>query len=139
VKGARPAAAPVKDPVPALTVQDEMHLLKEELGAFSGHYEGLIAELQRGGPSGLPTKVLAASATIEQFEDQLRQIYGRIPRAFPAAGYERDRSFYTRTTPHDPERPPGSCRTTAARPTSPRSSRPSCSARSPCSRTRPTP
>jgi hypothetical protein len=43
------------DAVPALTVQDEMHLLKEELGTLSGHYEGLIA-----GPSGLPTKVLAA-------------------------------------------------------------------------------
>lgn len=99
VKGNHPLAAPVKDPVPALTVQDEMHLLKEELGAFSGHYEGLIAELQRGGPSRLPTKILAASATIEQFEDQLRQIYGRIPRAFPSPGYERDRNFYTETTP----------------------------------------
>lgn len=90
---------PVKDPVPALTVQDEMHLLKEELGAFSGHYEGLIAELQRGGPSELPSKVLAASATIEQYEDQLRQIYGRIPRAFPARGFERGRSFYIDTKP----------------------------------------
>lgn len=90
---------PVKDPVPALTVQDEMHLLKEELGAFSGHYEGLIAELQRGGPSGLPSKVLAASATIEQYEDQLRQVYGRIPRAFPSRGFERGRSFYIHTKP----------------------------------------
>ena len=98
-KSGHPFAAAVKDPVPALTVQDEMHLLKEELGAFSGHYEGLIAELQRGGPSALPTKILAASATIEQYEDQLRQVYGRIPRAFPSSGYERDRSFYTRTTP----------------------------------------
>lgn len=89
---------PLKDPVPALTVQDEMHLLKEELGAFSGHYEGLIAELQRGGPSGLPSKVLAASATIEQYEDQLRQVYGRIPRAFPSRGFERGRSFYIQTT-----------------------------------------
>ena len=96
-KQGHPQARPVKDPVPALTVQDEMHLLKEELGAFGGHYEGLIAELQRGGPSGMPTKVLAASATIEQYEDQLRQVYGRIPRAFPSAGYERERSFYTRT------------------------------------------
>lgn len=98
-KQGHPQARQVKDPVPALTIQDEMHLLKEELGAFSGHYEGLIAELQRGGPSGLPTKVLAASATIEQYEDQLRQVYGRIPRAFPSAGYERERSFYTRTIP----------------------------------------
>lgn len=94
-----PTAPGVKDPVPALTVQDEMHLLKEELGAFTGHYEGLIAELQEGGPSGLPTKILAASATIEQYQDQLRQVYGRRPRAFPAPGYERDRSFYTQKTP----------------------------------------
>lgn len=93
-------ADPIKDPVPAITVQDEMHLLKEELGAFSGHYEGLIAELQRGGPSGLPSKVLAASATIEQYEDQLRQVYGRIPRAFPSRGWERTRTFYTQTTPN---------------------------------------
>lgn len=97
-KGGHPVSAPIKDPVPALTVQDEMHLLKEELGAFSGHYEGLIAELQRRGPSGLPTKILAASATIEQFEDQLRQVYGRLPRAFPSAGWERTSSFYTRET-----------------------------------------
>jgi hypothetical protein len=98
-KQGHPQARQVMDPAPALTVQDEMHLLKEELGAFGGHYEGLIAELQRGGPSGLPTKVLAASATIEQYEDQLRQVYGRLPRAFPSAGYERERSFYTRTLP----------------------------------------
>lgn len=98
-KHSHPPAPATKDPVPALTVQDEMHLLKEELGAFGGHYEGLIAELQRGGPSGLPTKVLAASATIEQYEDQLRQVYGRRPRAFPAPGYERNKSFYTEAIP----------------------------------------
>jgi hypothetical protein len=98
-QGHHAQATPIKDPVPALTIQDEMHLLKEELGAFSGHYEGLIAELQRGGPSGLPTKVLAASATIEHYEDQLRQVYGRRPRAFPSPGFERTRTFYTETIP----------------------------------------
>ncbi|MBB4854036.1 hypothetical protein HNP40_001416 [Mycobacteroides chelonae] len=89
---------PLKDPVPALTIQDEMHLLKEELGAFSGHYEGLIAELQRGSSAALPSKILTASATIEQYKDQLRQVYGRLPRAFPSRGFERSRSFYTHTT-----------------------------------------
>jgi hypothetical protein len=98
-KAGYPRAPTIKDPVPALTIQDEMHLLKEELGAFSGHYEGLIVELQRGGPSQLPAKILTASATIEQYQDQLRQVYGRIPRAFPSAGYERERSFYTQTEP----------------------------------------
>jgi hypothetical protein len=96
-KLAHPAVRPIKDPVPALTVQDEMHLLKEELGAFSAHYEGLIAQLQRGAAPHLPSKILAASATIEQFEDQLRQVYGRIPRAFPSSGFERDCDFYTAT------------------------------------------
>ena len=85
------------DPVPALTIQDEMHLVREDLGVFTAHYEGLIAELQKGGPSGLPTKVLGATATIEQFQDQLRQVYGRHPRRFPSPGYVRDRSFYTET------------------------------------------
>ncbi|MEV2211154.1 helicase-related protein [Streptomyces sp. NPDC050997] len=98
-KGGYPAARPIKDPVPALTVQDEMHLLKEELGAFNAHYEGLIAELQSGAGSGLPSKVLGASATIEQYQDQLRQLYGRRPRAFPAPGWTLGESFYTTTRP----------------------------------------
>jgi hypothetical protein len=98
-KGGHPMALPFKDPVPALTIQDEMHLLKEELGAFGAHYEGLIADIQRRAPGGLPTKVLTASATVEQFQDQLRQVYGRQPRSFPAPGWERDLSFYTRTKP----------------------------------------
>jgi hypothetical protein len=85
------------DPVPALTIQDELHLVREELGVFAAHFEGLIAELQVAGPSKLPTKVLAATATIEQFHDQLRQVYGRTPRRFPSPGYTRDKSFYIDT------------------------------------------
>ncbi|MEV4580273.1 helicase-related protein [Nonomuraea jabiensis] len=97
--GGYPAAESIWDPVPAITVQDEQHLLKEELGAFNAHYEGLIAELQVGGPSGIPSKMLGASATIEQYQDQLRQLYGRKPRAFPSQGWEMNTSFYTTTTP----------------------------------------
>ena len=89
---------PWYDPVPALIIQDEMHLLKEELGAFDAHYEGLLAELQTEAGIGLPSKILAASATIEQYEDQLRQVYGRKPRSFPTPGFERVRSFYSQET-----------------------------------------
>ncbi|WP_437090092.1 hypothetical protein [Streptomyces sp. enrichment culture] len=64
--------------MPALTVQDEMHLLKKELGAFNAHYEGMIAELQSGAGSGLPSKVPGASVTIEQYQDQLRQLYSNF-------------------------------------------------------------
>lgn len=87
------------DPVPSLVVQDELHLVREELGTFDAHMEGLITELQSGGPSNLPSKVLAATATIEQYEDQLQQVYGRQPRRFPSPGFERRRSFYTAETP----------------------------------------
>lgn len=86
------------DPVPALIIQDEMHLLKEELGAFDAHYEGALAELQTSAGIGMPSKILAASATIEQYEDQLRQVYGRRPRSFPTPGFERTRSFYAQET-----------------------------------------
>ena len=86
------------DPVPALIVQDEMHLLKEELGAFDAHYEGTLAELQSNTGLRLPSKILAASATIEQYEDQLRQVYGRRPRSFPTPGFQRSRSFYSQET-----------------------------------------
>ncbi len=82
------------DPAPALHIQDELHLLQEELGAFSGHYETLIryCEEQVGG---LPSKVIAATATIEGFENQVRHLYGvKNARRFPGRGYDRMRSFY---------------------------------------------
>lgn len=85
------------DPVPSVTVQDELHLVKEELGAFTSHLESLVAHLQKTGPSQMATKVLGASATIEQFEDQLRQVYGRRPRRFPSPGYKLGSSFYVET------------------------------------------
>lgn len=87
------------DPVPSLVVQDELHLVREELGTFDAHMEGLITELQTGGPSGVPSKILAATATIEQYEDQLQQVYGRHPRRFPSPGFERTRGFYTIEVP----------------------------------------
>jgi hypothetical protein len=92
----------VKDPVPALQVQDEMHLLQEELGAFDAHYETLYEHLQRalvedgdGRPVGKPTKLLAATATIERYEEQVRNLYARRAKVFPAPGWALERSFYT--------------------------------------------
>lgn len=82
------------DPSPALHIQDELHLLQEELGAFAGHYETLIryCELRA---SGRPSKVIAATATIEGFEHQVRHLYGvKNARRFPGRGYDKLRSFY---------------------------------------------
>lgn len=82
------------DPVPALIIQDELHLVREELGTFDSHYEGMLAEVQRATGSHLPSKIIAASATIEDYENQVRQVYGRRPRSFPTPGFARSRSFY---------------------------------------------
>ena len=86
-----------RDTTPSLWIQDELHLVREELGVFAGHYHTLIAELARGAGNE-PPKVIAATATIEQFEDQLSQVYGRRPRMFPAGGPTLERSFYTEVT-----------------------------------------
>jgi hypothetical protein len=82
------------DPAPALHIQDELHLLQEELGAFSGHYETLIRYCEEA-VGGLPSKVIAATATIEGFENQVRHLYGvKAARRFPGRGYDRLCSFY---------------------------------------------
>lgn len=86
-----------KDPTPALWVQDELHLVREDLGVFAGHYHTLLAELARGAGNE-PPKVIAATATIEQYEDQLSQVYGRRPRMFPVGGPTLERSFYAERT-----------------------------------------
>jgi len=82
------------DPSPALHIQDELHLLQEELGAFAGHYETLVRYCEKA-LSALPSKVIAATATIEGFEHQVRHIYGvKYARRFPGRGYDRLTSFY---------------------------------------------
>jgi len=85
----------IKDPAPALVIQDELHLLSEELGTFAAHYETLWQHLCADG-SGLPSKVLAATATISDYENQVRQLYALTPRRFPTDGWEDGESFYAR-------------------------------------------
>lgn len=83
------------DPSPAFHIQDELHLLQQELGAFAGHYETLIRSCEEQ-VGRRPPKTIAATATIEGFEHQIRQIYG-IPNArrFPTRGYDLLQTFYT--------------------------------------------
>jgi hypothetical protein len=81
------------DPAPALVIQDELHLLAEELGTFAAHYETLWQHLCRAG-SGLPSKILAATATISDYANQVRQLYALRPRRFPSEGWRDGHSFY---------------------------------------------
>jgi hypothetical protein len=83
----------IKDPAPALVIQDELHLLGEELGTFAAHYETLWQHLCRVG-SGLPSKMLAATATISDYQNQVSQLYALRPRRFPTDGWTDGESFY---------------------------------------------
>jgi hypothetical protein len=85
------------DPAPSLIIQDELHLLEEELGTFDSHYETLMDVLFEELGDGLRPKVLAATATIEGGEAQVRNLYARHIREFPSQGYDRWNSFYVET------------------------------------------
>lgn len=89
---------PIKDPVPSLHVQDELHLLKEDLGAFDSHYETAIMEMQRQIPgSRRPWKTIAATATIEEYERHVEHLYLLRGRRFPTPGPSYEQTFFAET------------------------------------------
>lgn len=88
----------LKDPVPSLLIQDELHLLKEDLGAFDGHYETAVLGTQAEIPDGRPWKIIAATATIEQFDWQSYHLYCKSARRFPSPGPSWQDTFYSHTT-----------------------------------------
>ncbi len=90
---------PTHDPAPELHIQDELHLLEEELGSLDAHYETLFELLSVELGSGLPPKAIAASATVESVEGQVLHLYARDARVFPSSGWALGESFYVHTTP----------------------------------------
>jgi hypothetical protein len=85
---------------PTLFVQDELHLLKEGLGTFDGHYETFMQELLSTINVGAKYKIVASSATIENFERQVEHLYAADPalaRIFPGPGPSLGSSFYADT------------------------------------------
>ncbi|HHC6598912.1 TPA: helicase C-terminal domain-containing protein [Vibrio parahaemolyticus] len=108
------------DPFPSLLIQDEAHLLDESLGTFASIFETLYeTALDRLAPaygnkiSCAPdgkrrkAKVIAASATVDDPENQLQNLYQRaIPATqFPHPGSDLYHSFYAEPAePKDPRR-----------------------------------
>jgi hypothetical protein len=84
---------PFHDLAPSLLIQDELHLLSEELGTFDAHYETAVAEMVRS-LGGRPWKVIAATATIENYKDHAWHLYLRGARQFPGPGPQAYESFY---------------------------------------------
>lgn len=62
---------------PILSIQDEMHLLKESFGTISSHFEGLIERLVMENSGGRGLKHIAMSATLNGTEDQIRELYNK--------------------------------------------------------------
>ena len=85
------------DPGPALLIQDELHLLRSELGVFSGHYEGLVRYVS--GKVNRPPKVLAATATIEAYDVHAFHVYLSRARRYPAPSFKNGESFYATSEP----------------------------------------
>jgi hypothetical protein len=89
--------APLSDPGISLLIQDELHLLRAELGVFNGHYEGLLRYL--GERAHLRPKVLAATATIEAYDLQAFHIYLSRARRYPQPAWRQGESFYATSKP----------------------------------------
>jgi hypothetical protein len=97
----RALASPLYDASPSLEVIDELHMVREELGAFSGHYEGALAEIQmqlsaraRADRRPVHMKVVATTATIRGEDRQCEHLFGLRSVVVPLPGPSIEGSFY---------------------------------------------
>ena len=102
-----PLSAPLYDPSPSLEIVDELHMVREELGVFAGHYEGIMAVIQqqltsRQRADGRPVrmKVVATTATIKGEDRQCEHLFGLRSVVMPLPGPSLEGSFYW-TVDHD--------------------------------------
>ena len=91
------------DPVPGLQIQDELHLIKEELGTFESHYWGAMNKIIEWSGN-TPSNLIAATATIEEFENQIKHLYKKEGSLFPAPGPNYRESFYAGEDPEEIQR-----------------------------------
>jgi hypothetical protein len=82
---------------PSFRLQDELHLLRDSLGAVDSHYESLLDSLQEE-LTGRRPKIVASSATLTGYERQVDVLYQRTGRVFPAPGPSAGESFWSRET-----------------------------------------
>ena len=87
----------IKDPAPTLLIQDELHLVRESLGAFDGHYETffqyMMSDLTK---SKKKIKIIGATATISSYEFQLQHLYGKSGIRFPCESPNINENFYSK-------------------------------------------
>ena len=83
-------------PSPELIIQDELHLISSALGTIYGVYEIVIDKLCRE-EGGTICKVIGATATVRNAEEQCRRLYSRSHfLQFPPPAVDADDSFYAK-------------------------------------------
>lgn len=84
------------DPVPTLMIQDELHLIRESLGTYDSHYELMIDYYCKNHTSSKRgMKVIGATATISNYQDQIEQLFLKNPRRFPCESINLKKHFYS--------------------------------------------
>jgi hypothetical protein len=95
----KPVALPIATDLYGVTfrLQDELHLLRDSLGAVDAHYEALYDQLQIE-LTGKRPKILASSATLSGYQRQTEVLYGREARVFPHPEPRVGEGFWSRDT-----------------------------------------
>ena len=98
--------SPLKDPVPTLFIQDELHLIKESLGTFDSHYEAFIDYYCRNlVPKSQRKQIryVGATATISRYKDHVQHLYHKYATRFPCEypSKENGKDFYSYTDKED--------------------------------------
>ncbi|WP_431931453.1 DEAD/DEAH box helicase [Nonomuraea jabiensis] len=102
VPGCKAEVEPISDAdrnrfAPSFRLQDELHLLRDSLGAVDSHYESLMDSLQEQ-LAGTRPKIIASSATLTGYDRQVDVLYQRPGRVFPVPGPSARESFWSRET-----------------------------------------
>lgn len=95
-KGGDPASLPIDVDfyAPTFRLQDELHLLRDSLGAVDAHYEAALDGIQKE-LTGRRPKILASSATLAGYEKQINVLYQREGRVFPQPAPREGYGFWS--------------------------------------------
>jgi Helicase conserved C-terminal domain len=95
-RGGDPLGLPIEASLygPSFRLQDELHLLRDSLGAVDAHYECALDSLQEE-LTGRKPKVLASSATLSGYQKQIEVLYRREARVFPQPSPREGGGFWT--------------------------------------------